>query len=216
MNQVIVDKMKREVMVVKNDHLFADISREDRFYSNDEINIDEIVNKHYEFMVRWEAEDNREYKQPIGYAAVVDSENKVFVYKRGGKDSKAGEARLHSKYAFGVGWHIEREDEDSENILRDSMVREVEEELEIIPSDIISIEPLGYINFDSDDVSEVHIWAGYIVRVKHNNISLLDGELASWEYMTIDQIEDLISSWECDLESWSKILFPSLKKALSK
>jgi hypothetical protein len=52
MNQVIIDKMKREVMVVKNDHLFADISREDRFYSNDEINIDEIVNEHYEFMVR--------------------------------------------------------------------------------------------------------------------------------------------------------------------
>jgi hypothetical protein len=62
----------------------------------------------------------------------------------------------------------------------------------------------------------VHIWAGYIVRVKHNNISLLDWELASGEYMTIDQIENLISSWECDLESWSKILFPSLKKALLK
>lgn len=215
MNQVVTNKMKREVMVIKNETLFSSIKREDRFYSNDEIDFDKIINENYEFMVRWEAEDNRKYKQPIGYAAVVDTENKVFVYKRWWKDSNAGDARLHSKFAFWVWGHIEREDEDSESILRDSMVREVEEELQIKHTDIISIAPLGYINFDSDDVSEVHIWAGYIVKVKHNNILLLDGELASWEYMKISQLEELISSWECDLESWSKILFPSLKKALS-
>jgi predicted NUDIX family phosphoesterase len=102
MNQVVADKMKREVMVVKNDVLFANINREDRFYSNEEVNFDSIVNDNYEFMVRGEAEENTNYKQPIGYAAVVDMEGKVFVYKRGGKDSKAGESRLHSKISFGV------------------------------------------------------------------------------------------------------------------
>lgn len=215
MNQVIADKMKREVMVVKNDILFANITREDRFYSNEEVDFDSIVNQHYEFMVRGEAEENTNYKQPIGYAAVVDNEWKVFVYKRGWKDSKAGESRLHSKISFGVWGHIEREDEDSESILRDSMVREVEEELQIKHSDILSIEPLGYINDDSNAVGEVHIWAWYIVTVKHNDIALLDWELASWEYMTVNEIENLIESWEADLESWSAILFPSLKKALS-
>jgi predicted NUDIX family phosphoesterase len=33
-------------------------------------------------MVRGEAEENTNYKQPIGYAAIVDTDNKVFVYKR--------------------------------------------------------------------------------------------------------------------------------------
>jgi predicted NUDIX family phosphoesterase len=39
------------------------------------------------------------------------------------------------------------------------MVREVEEELQIKHEDIISIEPLGYINDDSNSVGEVHIGA---------------------------------------------------------
>jgi predicted NUDIX family phosphoesterase len=96
------------------------------------------------------------------------------------------------------------------------MVREVEEELQIKNTDIISIEPLGYINDDWNSVWEVHIWAWYMVKVKHSDIALLDGELASWEYMTINQIEEHLASWTCDLESWSEILFPSLKQALSK
>gem|GEM_PF-4577551 len=83
MNQIVKDKMMREIMVVKNDYLFQNTNRETKFYSNDEADFEDIILGNYEYMLRGEAEVNFDYKQPIPYAVVVDESNRVFVYKRG-------------------------------------------------------------------------------------------------------------------------------------
>lgn len=216
MNQIVKDKMKREVMVVSNKALFANCTRENKFYSNDEVDFDKIVSVNYEFMVRGIAEDNREYKQPIWYAVIIDRDDNIFVYERGWKWSNAWDARLHSKISFWVWWHIEKEDENSKNVLKDSMAREVEEELNLKASDIESISPIWYINDDSNDVWEVHIWAWYVVRVNNTQFELLDWELAGAEFISLDTLQSMVDSHKYDLETWSEILFEPLKKYLNK
>jgi predicted NUDIX family phosphoesterase len=103
MNQTRQDKMKREVMVVPNSALFADTQRESKVYSTQDSDFETKILENFEFMVRGPAEENRDYKQPITYAIVLNEKNDIFVYIRGGKDSAAGDARLHEKLSIGVG-----------------------------------------------------------------------------------------------------------------
>ena len=166
-------------------------------------------------MVRHEAEQNFDYKQPIPYAVVIDEDNRVFVYKRGWTGSNAGDSRLHNKIAFGVWWHIEREDEDLQNPLQDSLVREVEEEIAIKQTDIKSIEAIWYINDESTEVSQVHLGVAYIVKVHNTNVELLDGELENGEFVSLDTLESMLHSWEYDIEDWSQTLFEPMKQFLT-
>jgi hypothetical protein len=52
MNQIVKDKMQREIMVVANDKLFANFPRETKYYENDEHNFEEAILENYEYMVR--------------------------------------------------------------------------------------------------------------------------------------------------------------------
>jgi predicted NUDIX family phosphoesterase len=81
MNQVVIDKMQRKVMVVKNDVLFATNKRRNGLLPASE-NYEELILNNYEYMVRGEAEVNPLYKQPITYGVLVSTDKKVFVYKR--------------------------------------------------------------------------------------------------------------------------------------
>ena len=216
MNQIVKDKMKREIMVVANKYLFEKFPRESRFYSQEEADFESIILDKYEYMVRGEAEVNFDYKQPISYAVVINENDEIFVYKRWGADSNAGDSRLHNKIAFWVGWHIEREDENLDNPLEDSMVREIEEELNIKPKDIKSFRAIWYINNETDEVSKVHIWVAYLVKVANSNFELLDWELDNWEFVNIDVLEKMVYSDDYDTEKWSRILFEPIKKILKK
>lgn len=214
MNQVVKDKMQREIMVVANKFLFDWVERESKFYSNSDVDFEDKILNNYEYMVREKAEKNFDYKQPIGYAVVINENKEIFVYKRGWADSNAGDSRLHNKIAFGVGGHIEREDEDLENPLNDSMIREIEEELNIPEKNIKSVEAIGYINNETDEVSKVHIWVAYLVEVKNDNFELLDWELDNWEFVDIHALEKMVYSDDYDTETWSRILFEPVKKLL--
>ena len=214
MNQVVKDKMAREIMVVNNEKLFWDMSKETRYYSNNENNFEDVILDNYEYMVRWTAEVNFDYKQPIPYWVVLDEENRIFVYKRWWSSSNAWESRLHNKIAFWVWGHIEKEDENRENPLRDSLVREIEEELNLKDEDIKNIEEVWYINDESNEVWKVHFWVCYIVRINNTNFELLDWELDNWEFMTLDELEKAVNSDDYDVESWSNILFEPLKDIL--
>jgi len=214
MNQIVKDKMKREIMVVANKFLFDDIKKESKFYDNNEINFEEKILNNYKYMVRWEAEVNFDYKQPIGYAVVINEKKEIFVYKRGGSNSNAGDSRLHNKIAFWVWGHIEKEDEDLKNPISDSLVREIEEELNIKPENIKNVNAIWYINNESDEVSKVHIWIAYLVEVINDNFELLDGELDNWEFIALDKLEKMVNSKEYNTETWSEILFEPIKKIL--
>lgn len=216
MNQVVKDKMMREIMVVRNDYLFQNVERKTKFYTHDEANFEDIILGNYEYMVRGEAEVNFDYKQPIPYAVVIDEENRVFVYKRWGAWSNAWDARLHSKISFWVWGHLEREDEDLENPLTDGLAREIQEETGIWESNVQSIEAIGYINDeDSGEVGKVHIWVAYVVRVHNTNVELLDGELENGEFVSIDELDAMIASGDYDIETWSHALYEPMKEYLS-
>ena len=210
------DKMNREIMVVNNEKLFEWIKRETKIYVNDDINFEEKIVKIYEYMVRGEAEQNFNYKQPLPYGIVINNDNKIFVYKRWWNWSNNGEARLHSKISIWVGWHIEKSDEWLTDILRDTLKREIEEEINIKEEDINSVNILWYINIDDWEVQELHLWLAYLVRVNNSDIKLLDWELDNWEFVSLSTLEWMIISWDYDVEPWSKIIFEPLKKYLKK
>lgn len=207
-----MDKMLKKVMVVKNSILFNNFKRFEWFSS--ELWFEKTILDNYEFMIRGEAEINFEYKQAITYAAVVEEwTNKVFVFKRWWSSSNAWESRLFNKIAIWVWWHIDPLDEISkDNILIDSLKREVEEELDIKESDIVSIEAAWFINDDSNEVNSVHFWVFYKVNVRISIVSLNDWELDNWEFIEISEIEKMFNSWDYDVETWSQIVFKELNK----
>jgi len=216
MNEVVKDKMAREIMVVNNEKLFKLVDRENKFYEKKENDFEKNILENYEYMIRWEAEVNYEYKQPIPYGVVVDQENRIFVYQRGWAGSNAWDSRLHNKIAFWVWGHIEIEDKDLENPLKDGLVREVEEEINLKDSDIEGVEKIWYINNDSDDVSKVHFGVCYLIKVNNTNVELLDWELDNWEFISLEDLEQKVNSPEYDVEAWSKILFNPIKKLIKR
>jgi predicted NUDIX family phosphoesterase len=212
MNQIIADKMKREVMVVNNTALFSDVKRESKIYSTNESDFETKILNNFEFMVRGPAEENTDYKQPITYAIVLNEKNDLFVYIRGGKDSAAGDVRLHEKLSIGVGGHLEREDEEVENPLRDCLARELDEEISLKEKNITEIFPIGYINDDRNPVGEVHIWVSYIIKTKHFNPVMEDGELASGEFVSYEKLREMMESWNYNVETWTELLAPEIEK----
>ena len=212
MNQIIQDKMKKEVMVVINTALFSNTPRESKVYTSDEADFEKQILENYEFMVRGEAEENRDYKQPIPYSIVLSEKNEVFVYIRGGADSAAGDTRLHEKLSIGVGWHLEREEEGLKNPLKDGLVRELEEEVGLKNENVTDIFPIWYINDDRNDVGEVHIGVSYLVKTKNFSPIMEDGELAEWEFMSYDVLMQLVKSGKYNVETWTELLLPVLKE----
>lgn len=214
MNQVVKDKMQREIMVVKNDILFSQNPRV-QWLLDKKCSFEHIILENYEYMVRWQAEVNFDYKQPIPYGVVVSEDKKVFVYKRWWAGSNAGEARLHSKMSFWVWGHIEVDDRVTNNLLRETLLREVEEEIKINENDVVNISVLGYINDDMNEVWKVHFWVAYAIEVSTQNFALEDGELDNGEFLTLTEIDELLATGEYDLEPWSVILHDEIKKYLA-
>lgn len=163
-------------------------------------------------MVRGEAEENRDYKQPIPYSIVLNERGEVFVYIRGGSNSAAGETRLHEKLSIGVGWHLEREEEGLKNPLKDGLVRELEEEIALKAENVTDIFPIWYINDDRNDVGEVHIGISYLVKTKDFSPAMEDWELAEWEFMSYEVLMQLAKSGKYNVETWTELLIPVLKE----
>jgi len=201
-------------MVISNKALFEWKSQESRFYNKKDIDFETRILQNYTYMQRWIAETNFDFKQPIWYGVVLNQKNEIFVYKRWWTSSNAGEKRLHDKIAFWVWWHIEKEDENLENPLTDSLVREIEEELNITKQNINSVENIWYINDETNEVWKVHFWVVYVLKITNDNFALLDWELDNGEFIDILKLENMIYSWDYDVENWSKILFEPIKKYL--
>lgn len=212
MNQIVQDKMQREIMVVKNTALFWDIVRESKVYTTSESDFESKILANYKYMIRGEAEVNFDYKQPITYAIVMNKQKEIFVYIRGDKNSNAWESRLHSNLAIWVGWHLEKDSEESNNPLRDCLERELEEEIGLKKTSIIESFPIGYINDERNEVGKVHIWVAYLVHVKDFEVKMEDGELASGSFQSYQALKEMIASWEYDVEGWTDLLAPEIEK----
>ena len=195
-------------MGIQNQFLFQNVIRETKVYSADEANFEEIILENYEFKTRWPLETNFDYKQPLPYGVIMNNENKIFVYQRWWSKSAAAESRLHNKVSIGVGWHIEEEDIKENNLLRDSLIREVEEEIWVKESDIKKITLIGYINYEENEVSRVHLGIWYVIQISESEIIMDDGELADGEFKTLEEYKEMIASGKYDIEPWSLMLVP--------
>lgn len=197
---VFMGKQDENILVVKRSILFP----QDAFQGIKAFESSEWVTtilEKKEFLPRSLMETDPTYKQIIPYLVFMH-ENKLFLMQR---QTKASETRLQGKFTLGIGGHI-REEDMSENDISTWARREFHEE--VIYNDEFTIEPLGMINDDSNDVGKVHIGFVYILRGKTPQISVQE-ELQSGVLLTLEECADFYDR----METWSQMVFDVLRTA---
>ena len=169
------------------------------------VKIDESVfyntcsNLNFDFKDRETIEKNPEYKQIIPYIIILTKNLEyIAVYKR-----KGSEERLHDLWSIGIGGHINPVDADKnsaslKDIISAGMQRELDEELERIPS---GDKPFftGVINEEETDVGSVHIGVVFTILTEYKNDYAGGDELVDFQWIETKKVSDL------NLELWSKL-----------
>lgn len=186
------------VLVVPTEKLFAD-GRWQGLKQNPDPNFFETIFTHKMFMPRSVAEHDPEFKQIIPYL-VFQYQDKYFLMQR---QAKASEARLQSKYSFGIGGHIREEDSAGTDIAAWAD-REFHEE--VLYTGNIKIQPFGVLNDDSDEVGTVHLGCVYILEGDSPAIKV-HTELASGRLLRLSECQPCHER----MEKWSQIVFHALK-----
>lgn len=207
-------KWEEVILVVNREKLFENEALTFQGSTSVKDVVDRITNNidvNYESMRRGGTEDstpaennaevNFEYVQPIPYI-VIRRGNQFYATQR---LAGAGETRLHGKIAMGAGGHmnpLEGKNSFAE-VLRVNTERELEEELYIQGDYTLDI--VGLINDDSDDVNRVHIGIlGFLNLEETGEVTVRETEQLLGEWHTLDQlkVEDTYER----LENWGKIV----------
>lgn len=159
----------------------------------------DVIQEKCEFLPRPEMEYDESYKQIIPYL-IFKWEDKYFLMQRA---DKASETRLRSKYSFGIGGHIREDDMQGASIF-DWARREFAEEVDYAGN--LNVEMLGILNDDSNDVGKVHLGLVLLVTGDTNEIKV-KSELKGGDLLTLEEC----TSFEGQMESWSKLVFNYLK-----
>lgn len=196
--QMVFMGQEEHILVVKRTDLFPQEAFQGLQPFESKEWIQTILDKK-QFLPRSLMEIDPTYKQIIPYLVFMH-EDKVFVMQR---QAKASETRLQGKVTLGIGGHI-REEDMAESDISAWARREFHEE--VVYNDDFTIEPLGMINDDSNDVGKVHVGFVYILRGTTSHITVQE-ELQSGVLMTIQECEQLYDR----METWSQIVFKALK-----
>jgi predicted NUDIX family phosphoesterase len=155
-----------------------------------------LIRRHHQLVDRAPAETDHSLKQIIPYA-IIRFGDQVYLVKR---SKRQAEARLHDLYSIGLGGHISELVDESSDVIRAALVRELEEEMVIAgPS---RVKYVGIINDDTTDVGKVHL--GILHEV------LLEGD-----YCRIREKENMTGNWCAvpslvnyydTMETWSQIV----------
>lgn len=156
------------------------------------------IEKNHIFMDRAAAETNPLYKQIIPYL-IFNHQDRYFLMQR---KSTASEQRLASKYSFGIGGHIRKEDMQGKSLF-DWALREFHEEINYEGS--LDPQPLGIINDDSTDVGKVHIGFAFLLKGNSDQISI-KSELKSGQLLTLEECK----AYYENLETWSQMIYELL------
>lgn len=207
-----MSKEDRKIIVVKKEILFGE-DYFNGFRKGSECDYESRILANLQEMRRGDAEIDSSFKQPIGYAIVFNFETKkVFAYQRSKKDERYGEKRLQGKWSWGVGGHIEPLDTGNENPIKESLRREVLNEEINIFGDVHSLDVLGYINDDSNEVGKVHF--GILYGVKINGYATpKDEEMSFGKMLNLNRLEEICSD-SSDVESWSRIALTPLRELI--
>lgn len=199
----------RQIMVVRRKTLFAEKSF-NGFLPADTFDFESVILSNFEWMKKDMAENNPDYKQPIGYSIIYDPTRKqVFLYQRSKIDQHYAEKRLQGKWSCGVGGHIEKIDVENGNPIYESLLREIQEEIKILGKRRMQV--LGYINDDSDDVGKVHFCILYLVIIDGDKVEPLDPEISEGKLVPLSVLEDKCNDMNVVVENWSKIALGPLK-----
>jgi predicted NUDIX family phosphoesterase len=192
-NQKSLNKYDEHILVVKRSHLFPNGD----WHGLAAIDFDHylhIINHKKEFHPRSLMETDPTYKQIIPYL-IFSHDNQFFLMQR---SAKASEIRLQNKLTLGIGGHV-REEDIQENSLFAWATREFHEEVNFAGN--VSVQPLGIINDDSDDVGKVHI--GFVFLLKGDSpLISVKSELKSGALISLDKC---IAQKNC-MESWSQFV----------
>ena len=200
------------IMVVRKEDLFGEHNENyfEGFCASGLKNFEEVILERYGFMTRKFAEQDTNYKQPIGYAMIVYPKlRKVFAYQRSKKDEQYTEKRLQGKWSWGIGGHIEMSDASDVNPIQDSVLREIGEEVKMDGS-ITSKKILGYIYHDFG-VNAVHLGLLYLIETNSKVIKPGDSESSEGYLATIKELEKICLNPEVNVEDWSKTALRPLK-----
>jgi len=208
-----MSKNDQQIMVVPTEILFPGGAFQG-FSPRDNFDYESLILKNFQTMRRGNAEEDPRFKQPIGYATLVNLETKqAFAYKRA-SNQDYHEKRLRGKWSWGFGGHIEPNDSRNGNPIRESVLREVtEEELEVYGNKG-NPSVLGYINDDSNDVGRVHFGILYVIPTYTTKVLPRDPEIEKVEIKTLSELEELCSNPEFEVETWSQIALEPLRKLL--
>jgi len=217
-------KEEQRIIVVHRNKLFGNDYFEG-FREHGEVDYASRINEHFEVMRRGSTDEPAEYpdgnaeldfmyKQPISYLIVVNPYlKKILAYQRSSSDKNYTEKRLQGKWSWGFGGHIEPFDTKNGDMLRESALREISEELEFTAG---PFEPkiLGYVNYDSDSVGKVHFGILYLVPAIGTNMRPKDKEIETTRFLSMGELEELCNSTDVEVEGWSKIALEPLRKLL--
>jgi len=190
------------ILVVKRTDLFPVVA----WHGLQEADADyftNIITQKKQFLPRSLMETDPTYKQIIPYL-IFSYEDTFFLMQR---QAHASEQRLKSKLTLGIGGHIREEDIKSGDVVEWAR-REFEEEVDYKGS--YTVEPLGILNDDTNDVGKVHVGFVYLLRGDSPLINV-KSELKSGTLVTLE---------ECDmqydnLETWSQIVVDYLLECKS-
>jgi predicted NUDIX family phosphoesterase len=206
-----VEKAEKEILVVDRSTLFSE-GYFQGFAPADGVNYYDIIHNNYFYMKRGLVEPDPKYKQPIAYAVIVNKESRhIFAYQRAGS-SDYNEKRLRGKWSWGIGGHIDKVDSEEKEPITTSLLREIEEEVEIDSYDEPKI--LGYINDDETDVGAVHFGLLYLIETDAKKVKPKDKEISWGGFMSYDQLEEICMLDDKNVESWSEISLEPLRHTL--
>ncbi|MBW2971202.1 NUDIX domain-containing protein [Candidatus Woesearchaeota archaeon] len=204
-----MDKFQKEIMVIEKRLLFNNDYFQG-FVGASHADFEARVHANFKFMKRGIAETDPNHKQPCAYSIIVNPTSKqVFTYLRASRDKDYTEKRLQGKWSIGLGGHIEKLDLADDKPIHTSMLRELSEEVHIGGS--IQPRVLGYINDDRDDVGRVHFGVVYLIETDATDVRPNGSEIADGCFRTIDQLKQLASAEDADVEEWSKLLVEHLE-----
>lgn len=189
--------LDEHILVVRREHLFPEEAWQGLHIHNMQRYLN-IVAARREFMPRQLAEHDPRYKQIIPYL-IFAYNGSIFVMQR---RENATEKRLQNKYTIGIGGHIRQEDIKSSDIFAWAN-REFHEE--VAYTDAMTIEPLGLLNDDSNEVGRVHLGFVFLIHGHSENITVRS-ELKSGELLPLDAC----IAMQPHFETWSQMVLQRL------
>jgi len=155
------------------------------------------------FIRRYNAEYNPKFRQIVPYV-VLRHGNTLFASRR---LKGAGESRLIGNISLGQSGHCNPVDNLFGNLITNCVVRELHEELDVYCNIKGSAKFIGFLNDNSNEVSQDHIAVLVIIDVSKPNITIKEKEKAEGDWVTMEWLKENYHL----MESWSQKVFDVLE-----